>query len=363
MVSMLYFEFLQVFFLFQTFYYNFYLIYPLQTYYRHQLITSFLYTPYLKVMEYYKNVPLHHNLQYILQDLQLTITETNEQSLALQFMITFNGKTYIREFVVDNPKWYQEKAGDYQDYNSQITFDPATPLKASEAITLSKLQPDAAPIRYLVEGYLVELTHASEDIATFNISDDGEDKNTLHCDNISWLEENTSEDLHSGDKLVLLGQFTYDNYVTTMQGDIYQHTPTTHMPIISLDISIDEMQAIFTWESEAPYYQIRITNQKGKILAETISDKKTITAKMPNTNKHTFYLRPMLADKTHFAGAAEVRDFKAGISTSIGTVNADCQYIIYDLMGNKLGTNNNKPSLPQGVYMLVGTDTKKIFIP
>jgi hypothetical protein len=148
-----------------------------------------------------------------------------------------------------------------------------------------------------------------------------------------------------------------------MQGDIYQHTPTTYMPIISLDISIDEMQAIFTWESEAPYYQIRITNQKGKILAETISDKKTITAKMPNTNKHTFYLRPMLADKTHFAGAAEVRDFKAGISTSIGTVNADCQYIIYDLMGNKLGTNNNKPSLPQGVYMLVGTDTKKIFIP
>ena len=304
-----------------------------------------------------------NNLQYILQDLQLTITETNEQSLALQFMITFNGKTYIREFVVDNPKWYQEKAGDYQDYNSQITFDPATPLKASKAITLSKLQPDAAPIRYLVEGYLVELTHASEDIATFNISDDGEDKNTLHCDNISWLEENTSEDLHSGDKLVLLGQFTYDNYVTTMQGDIYQHTPTTYMPIISLDISIDEMQAIFTWESEAPYYQIRITNQKGKILAETISDKKTITAKMPNTNKHTFYLRPMLADKTHFAGAAEVRDFKAGISTATGTVNADCQYIIYDLMGNKLGTTNNKPSLPQGVYMLVGTDTKKIFIP
>ena len=149
-----------------------------------------------------------------------------------------------------------------------------------------------------------------------------------------------------------------------MQGDVYQHTPTIRMPITFFYIAINGMQAIATWQSEAPYFKIRIYNKKGKVLAETISDKKTITATMPNQEEHTFYLRPMLADKIHFAGAAEIRTFTAGTSTDTESINNSTPYIIYDIMGNKLGTSENElPALQQGVYILMGKYPKKIFIP
>ena len=76
---------------------------------------------------------LKDNQQYTLQDLQLTIIENADQTITLQFMIAFNGQTYTRQFVVDKLRWYQEKDGDYQDYTSHITFQPATPLNASRA--------------------------------------------------------------------------------------------------------------------------------------------------------------------------------------------------------------------------------------
>ena len=306
---------------------------------------------------------LKDNQQYTLKDLQLTITENGDQTLTLQYIITFNGITYTRKFVVNEPKWYQEKDDDYQDYSYHVTFQPATPLKTSKAIDISNSYPDGSPICYLVEGYITEVQHTTEDIIAFDISDDGDEKNMLHCDHINWLGEEAFKELHAGDNVVLLGQLSSKN-TATMQGDIYLHTPTKHMPITSFDIAINGMQAIATWESEAPYYKIRIYNKKGKVLAETISDKKTITAKMPNTEEHTFYLRPMLADKTHFAGAAEVRTFTAGISTNIDNITDDCQYIIYDLLGNKIGTSNSElPLQQQGIYILKGQESKKILVP
>ena len=279
-------------------------------------------------------------------------------------MIAFNGQTYTRQFVVDKLRWYQEKDGDYQDYTSHITFQPATPLNASRAIELSDLYPNASPICYLVEGYVAEIQQTTGNKTTFDISDDGDEQNTLHCDHINWPDAEAFEGLNAGDNIVLLGKLASTNRTATMQGDVYQHTPTIHMPITFFDIAINGMQAIATWQSVAPYFKIRIYNKKGKVLAETISDKKTITATMPNQEEHTFYLRPMLADKIHFAGAAEIRTFTAGTSTDTESINNSTPYIIYDIMGNKLGTSENElPALQQGVYILMGKYPKKIFIP
>ena len=103
-------------------------------------------------------------------------------------------------------------------------------------------------------------------------------------------------------------------------------------------------------------------------MAENIVTKKTITVTMPNKEKYTFYVRPMQNDKKQFAGAAEIRTFVAGTSTDTENITENSQYCIYDLIGNKIGTidykdNHKAQSLQHGIYILVGKDSKKIFIP
>ena len=59
---------------------------------------------------------------------------------------------------------------------------------------------------------------------------------------------------------------------------------------------------------------------------------------------------------------------KSNCCPNIEIIKENMHYDIYDLMGNKIGIINNEEthrvqSLQQGIYILVGKDSKKTFIP
>ena len=84
--------------------------------------------------------------------------------------------------------------------------------------------------------------------------------------------------------------------------------------------------------------------------------------------EYTFYLRPMLSDKKQFAGAAIIQAFEAGTSTGLESIIGKEQVTIYDMMGNKIGTildgDIHSLDIPlKGMYIIVGNNSSKIFIP
>ena len=316
--------------------------------------------------------------QYTLQDLQLTIAEHNTDSLCLQYTLTFNGKTYTQTFLLPKTNWYQEQDGEYHPYSDSVTYQLATPLPASAAIAISKkyLHPDASPIDYLVEGGIAILHHTPAEIkeqqyADFEISDDGDISKTLHCAHIQWLNQapyTTGEEIHASDTVVIYGKLSFVDNTPQMQGYIYQHLPSVQMPITNFQFSTEGMQMTATWESEAPYFKLRLYDKNNKVVADNTTNKLTITAKMPQKGEYTFYLRPMLANKIQFAGAPVIHTFVAGASTDLQSITSQQQGVLYDIMGNKMGVieNGDIQSLNgtlKGVYILVGESSSKIFIP
>lgn len=314
--------------------------------------------------------------QYTLKDLQLTIAEKNVDSLSVEYIIEFNGQTYIGDLTLPKANWYQEQNGEYQDYTANINYQVATPLPVSIAITLSRNYLQSTPISYLVTGNIATIHQNPTEILTqqsidLDISEDGDNKNTLYCNDLQWINGvgwTTGEEIHACDNVVLWGKLSFVDKMAHMQGYIYQHNPVTHMPITSFLFNTEGMKMTATWESEATYFKIRIYTEDGKVMAENIVTKKTITVTMPNKEKYTFYVRPMQNDKKQFAGAAEIRTFVAGTSTDTENITENAQYCIYDVIGNKIGTidykdNHKAQSLQHGIYILVGKDSKKIFIP
>ena len=125
------------------------------------------------------------------------------------------------------------------------------------------------------------------------------------------------------------------------------------------------MQMTSTWESQAPYYRVRLYDKEGKVVANNIINKKTITAKMPAEGEYTFYIRPMLEDKKQYAGEAKVISFVARTSTDTEIIDTPAHYDVYDVMGNRIShvIGEDYRELPHGIYILVGENTKKIYIP
>lgn len=318
----------------------------------------------------------NHCKQYTLKNLQLTIADKNADSLYMQYVIEFNGQIYIGHITLPKENWYQEQNGDYQDYTTSVNYQVVTPLPASRAIELSKNYPQSTPISYLVTGSIATIYHVPDEILTqqsvdFDISDDGDNSNTLYCNKIQWLNDAdwiTGEEIHASDQVILLGTLSAENQMPQLQGIIYQHTPTTYMPITAIEFSSEGMQMTSIWESEAPFFRVRLYDKDGKIVANNIISKKTITATMPVKGEYTFYIRPMQKDKKQFAGEARSITFIAVTSTNTEIIKENMHYDIYDLMGNKIGIINNEEthrvqSLQQGIYILVGKDSKKTFIP
>lgn len=301
--------------------------------------------------------------QYTPNQLQLTITQDADTSLLLHFLIEFNGQTFEGSTTLSQTKWYQLSNGEYLDYSTHVTYEPATALTTDQAISMTY-----SWIPCLVEGYIVDIATTPADIvakqsADFSISDDGDNSSTLSCRKIQWLNKSewtTGEEIHAGDKVIVLGTLSED-----LRGSIYQHTPTTYMPITAIEFSAVGMQMTSTWESQAPYYRVRLYDKEGKVVANNIINKKTITAKMPAEGEYTFYIRPMLEDKKQYAGEAKVISFVARTSTDTEIIDTPAHYDVYDVMGNRIShvIGEDYRELPHGIYILVGENTKKIYIP
>ena len=314
--------------------------------------------------------------QYTLKDLQLTIVEKNVDSLSVEYIIEFNGQTYVRDLTLPKANWYQDQNGDYQDYTANINYQLATPLSVSRAINLSQIYPQSTPISYLITGNIATIHQTPTEILIqqsidLDISEDGDNKNTLYCSDLHWInnfEWTTGDEIHASDTVVLWGKLAFMDKMAHMQGYIYQHNPVTHMPITSFQFNIEGMKMTSTWESEAPYFRVRLYDKNGKVVANNIINKKTITATMPAEGEYIFYIRPMQKDKKQFAGAAKTIQFTATTTTDTEPITENTKYDLYDLMGNKVGTINNRNNLElqdlqQGVYILVNKNSKKIFIP
>lgn len=316
--------------------------------------------------------------QYTPNQLQLTITQTEDLSIKLQYLLEFNGQTFTGDIQLSQIEWYQLIDGIYQDYSSTISFEPATPLKASQSIDLSKsyFGTLSTSIPYLIEGSIAAIHQTPDEILAqqyvdLEISDDGDNKYTLQCSALQWLdgrEWTTGNEIHASDRVILLGTLSFKNNKSLLEGHIYQHDPVTHLPITSFDFNTEGLKMTATWQSEAPYFKVRLYDKKGKVIADNIINKQTITATLPTKDEYTFYLRPMQQDKVQFAGAAKIITFIAGTSTNTETIEENAYYDIYDVMGNKFGfvskTEEQKlQNLPKGIYILVGKSLKKIFIP
>lgn len=316
--------------------------------------------------------------QHTVSDIQLTFTEQDSAQISIQYSLTFNGQNYQGLLQAPTTHWYQEQNGEYQDYTNAITYQVATPIEASKAIALSRqyAYPQTSPIEYLVAGGVAMIHQTPEEIieqqaASFDISDDSDIANTLACTHMLWLNNDlwtTGEELHACDTVIALGKLSFVDNTPQLQGYVYQHFPSIQMPITDFQFSLDGMQMTASWESDAPYFKLRLYDKRGKVIADNIIDKKTITAKMPEKGEYTFYLRPMLSDKKQFAGAAIIEGFVAGTSTDIESITENTRAIVYDIMGNQVGVVKNGNIhqlnlLDKGIYIIIDSkNSKKIII-
>jgi hypothetical protein len=184
---------------------------------------------------------------------------------------------------------------------------------------------------YFVEGKISTMRNTPAEIAQyktarFDISDDGSTNNQFYCYNTKWLGDTdftTGNEIAVGDKVVVLGQLqNYEGNTPEIKGYIYEHTAKeVQQPIDysikNLQVATSQDTVFFNFESEAPYFHIKIAKEDGTTAIEDIIDFKNVYAKLADGN-YTLWIRPKdeakesyLADavETTFTISTEVVDY------------------------------------------------------
>ena len=172
--------------------------------------------------------------------------------------------------------------------------------------------------------------------ARFDMSDDGTISNQFYCYNTKWLnntEFSTGNEIALGDTIVVYGPLqNYNGNTPEIKGYIYQHTPNKQIDYSIKNLEVKTVGNIlqFSFESEAPYFHVKLTKDDGTTIANQIIGFKTASIELEN-GIYTLWIRPVdetqqyyLADAVEETFAMEAIDYSIynlNISTEGNTVH------------------------------------------
>ena len=313
--------------------------------------------------------------QYVPTALHLTIIPAEGDKVTIQYYMEVNGEVKQGSFTT-TPNWY-EKDGDTYYYNTDYNYDLATTLPASKALQLTKAlsHTDLTAMPYFVEGIISTMRNTPEQIvqytqARFDISDDGSTNNQFYCYNTKWLDNTdfvTGNEIKLGDEVVILGYLqNYNGNTPEIKGYVYQHTageqPEVDYSIKNLQVTTNQDTVFFEFESEAPYFHVKVTKESGDVVANGIIDFKNVYIVLDDGN-YTLWIRPVDEAQEYYIGDAVEATFTIEtITTDIEDVTSGEMIYLYDMLGrlvdSKMSIDNRPLDVPQsGVYIMNGVKT------
>ena len=319
--------------------------------------------------------------QYQPTALHLTIQPAGGEKVTVQYYMEVNGEV-IQGAYITTPDWYSTDGSQYY-YKTDYTFDLATTLPASKALQITKAlgHTNATEMSYFVGGIISNMRNTPEQIvqytqARFDISDDGSTNNQFYCYNTKWLGDSdfvTGNEIKLGDKVVVLGYLqNYNGNTPEIKGYVYQHTtgeqPEVDYSIKNLQVTTNQDTVFFNFESEAPYFHVKITKEDGTKAAEGIIDFKNVYIKLED-GSYTLWIRPVDEAQEYYIGDAVEVQFEINTTTTgIEDLNTQQTVVLYDLMGRvvdqKMSGDNRPFDVPEdGVYIQrTNNQTTKIYI-
>ena len=313
----------------------------------------------------------HSCYQHTPTALHLTITPAEGGQVTVQYYIEVKGKVKQGSYTT-TPDWYL-KEGETYYYNTNYNYDLATTLPASKALQLTSAQShtDLTEMSYFVEGTISTMRNTPGQIAQyktarFDISDDGSTDKQFYCYNTKWLNNadfTTGNEVKVGDKVVILGQLqNYSGNTPEIKGYVYKHTAAqtpVDYSIKNLQVTTNQDTVFFNFESEAPYFHVKVTKEDGTKAAEGIIDFKNVYIKLKDGN-YTLWIRPVDEAQEYYISDAVEATFTINTSTTeIENITSGEMINLYDMLGRLVDSkmsNDSRPfNVPQsGVYVMNG---------
>ena len=313
--------------------------------------------------------------QYQPTALHLTILPAGGEKVTVQYYMEVNGEVKQGSYTT-TPDWY-EKDGDTYYYNTDYNYDLATTLPASKALQITSAwsHTNTTEMSYFVEGTISTMRNTPEQIvqyktARFDISDNGTTNNQFYCYNTKWLGDTefvTGNEVKVGDKVVILGQLqNYSGNTPEIKGYVYEHTAgqtPVDYSIKNLQVTTNQDTVFFNFESEAPYFHVKITKEDGTKAAEGIIDFKNVYIKLED-GSYTLWIRPVDEAQEYYIGDAVEATFIIDTTTAVEDITSAEMIYLYDMLGrvvdSKMSNDPREFNVPQsGVYIMNG---EKVFI-
>ena len=267
--------------------------------------------------------------QYTPTDLHITIIPAEGDKVTVQYYMEVNGEVAQGSYTT-TPDWYT-KDGDTYYYKKDYTFDLATALPASKALQMTKAlgHTNATEMSYFVGGIISNMRNTPEQIvqytqARFDISDDGSTNNQFYCYNTKWLDNTdfvTGNEIKLGDKVVILGQLqNYSGNTPEIKGYVYEHTAgqtPVDYSIKNLQVTTNQDTVFFNFESEAPYFHVKVTKENGDVAANGIIDFTNVYLANLENGTYTLWIRPVDEAKEYYIGDAVETTFTIQITSDI----------------------------------------------
>ena len=266
--------------------------------------------------------------QYTPTALHLTILPAGGEKVTVQYYMEVNGEVKQGSYTA-TPDWYTTNGDTYQ-YNTNYTLDLATVLPASKALQMTKAlgHTNATEMSYFVGGIISNMRNTPEQIvqytqARFDISDDGSTNNQFYCYNTKWLDNTdfvTGNEIKLGDEVVVLGNVQhYNGNTPEIKGYVYQHTvgeqPEVDYSIKNLQVTTNQDTVFFNFESEAPYFHVKVTKENGDVAANGIIDFTNVYLANLENGTYTLWIHPVDEAQEYYIGDAVEANFT--ISTEV----------------------------------------------
>ena len=323
----------------------------------------------------------YHNACYQYQPtaLHLTILPAGGEKVTVQYYMEVNGEVKQGSYTA-TPDWYTTIDGDTYQYNTDYTFDLATALPASKALQMTKAlgHTNATEMSYFVGGIISNMRNTPEQIvqyksARFDISDDGTTANQFYCYNTKWLDNTafvTGNEVALGDEVVIYGQVqNYMGNTPEIKGYVYSHSTPKNYEITNLQVRTEGSSVYFSFESDAPNFHVKITDQNGASIVNTIIDFKQAKLSDLADGTYTLWIRPVDEAQEYYIGDAVEEQFEINTkATGIEDLETQQTVVLYDLMGRLVDSKQSGDNRPfdvpaDGVYIQrMGEKTTTIYI-
>ena len=317
--------------------------------------------------------------QYQPTALHLTILPAGGEKVMVQYYMEVNGEVKQGSYTA-TPDWYTTTDGSSYQYNTDYTLDLATTLSASKAveITSALTHSNLTEMSYFVEGIISNMRNTPEEIvqytqARFDISDDGTTNNQFYCYNTKWLDNTdfvTGNEIKLGDEVVVLGNVqNYNGNTPEIKGYVYQHTagkqPEVDYSIKNLQVTTNQDTVFFNFESEAPYFHVKVTKENGDVAANGIIDFTNVYLANLKNGTYTLWIRPVDEAQEYYIGDAVEVQFEINTTvTGVEDITSGEMIYLYDMLGRLVDSKVSGDARPfnvpaDGVYIMNG---KKVVI-